>query len=91
MLLGLGHLCNATLGFWVAGEESSEGAEFGCSRIGLQADPVSVPQEQRAASASPAPTAWAAACLQLGGLFSADASGKLGHGHRGEDVRFVMR
>lgn len=90
--LGLGPLCNATLRFWVAEEEESSGdVAFGCSCIGLQATLASVLLEQRAAGACPALTAWAAACLQPSGLFSADASGKLGHGHRGEDVRFVMR
>lgn len=86
-----GPLCNATLRFWVAEEESPSGdAAFGCSCTGSQVTLVAVFPERRAAGACPAPTAWAAACLQPFDLFSADASGKLGHGHHGEDVRFVM-
>lgn len=90
--LGRGPLCNAMLGFWVAEEEESSGdVAFGCSCTGSQATPASILLQRRAGGACPAPTAWAAAWLQPSGLFFADALGKLGHGHHGEDVRFVMR
>lgn len=48
MHLGPGPLCSAMFGFWVAEEEeSSGGATFGCSRIGLQATPVPAPLRLR--------------------------------------------